>query len=241
MAARPVQWRRRHRCTALAIATLSLALLPQTSQATPIPLASAEGLQLLSSSNARSDYGSLAQDFLTQANLAYCGVASSVMVLNSLKLPAPAVSGYGTYHFWTQDNLWSGTDSATVVQASQVQRQGMTLMELATLLQSHGLVVEAIHGQTLDLATFRQRLRQSLRDPSDRLLVNYDRQSLGQKGGGHISPVAAYHAGTDQVLILDVARYRYPTVWVPLRDLWQAIRTTDPSSGKSRGIVLIRR
>ena len=43
------------------------------------------------------------------------------------------------------------------------------------------------------------------------------------------------------MLILDVARYRYPTVWVPLRDLWQAIRTIDPSTGKSRGIVLIRR
>jgi len=241
VAARPVQRRRRHRCTALTIATLSLALLPQTSRAIPIPLASPEGLKLLSSSNARSDYGSLAQEFLTQANLAYCGVASSVMVLNSLKQSAPAVSGYGDYHFWTQDNLWSGTESATVVKASQVQRQGMTLMELATLLQSHGLVVEPIHGQTLDLETFRQRLRQSLSDPSDRLLVNYNRQSLGQNGGGHISPVAAYHASSDQVLILDVARYRYPTVWVPLRDLWQAIRTIDPSSGKSRGIVLIRR
>jgi len=71
--------------------------------------------------------------------------------------------------------------------------------------------------------------------------VNYDRKALGQAGGGHISPVAAYHAPTDRVLILDVARYRYPSVWVPLADLWEAIRTTDSTSGRSRGVVVVRR
>jgi hypothetical protein len=38
-----------------------------------------------------------------------------------------------------------------------------------------------------------------------------------------------------------VARYRYPSVWVPLADLWKAIRTTDSSSGRSRGVVVVRR
>lgn len=235
------QVRPRPLAIALVITTLSLPVLPPNTLAAPIPLATPEGLRLLSSSHARSDYGSLAQEFLTQATLTYCGVASSVMVLNSLRLPAPEVPGYGTYRFWTQENLWSGTDSTVVVSADQVQRQGMTLIELATLLRSHGLRVEAIHGQELTLARFRKRLQKSLNNPADRLLVNYDRKALGQKGGGHISPVAAYHAASDQVLILDVSRYRYPTVWVPLQDLWQAIRTVDPGSGKSRGMVLIRR
>ncbi|MFM8526042.1 MAG: phytochelatin synthase family protein [Cyanobacteriota bacterium] len=223
------------------IAAISVPALSQKTLATPIPLATPEGMTLLSSSTARADYGSLAQEFLTQATLTYCGVASSVMVLNSLNVPAPEVPGYGPYRFWTQDNVWSGTDPGTVVSAGQVQRQGMTLSELATLLRSHGLVVEAIHGQELTLTTFRKQLEQNLSNPSDRLLVNYDRKSLGQNGGGHISPVAAYHATSDQVLILDVSRYRYPTVWVPVRDLWQAIRTMDTGSGKSRGMVLIRR
>ena len=225
----------------MAISTSGLSVLAPGSLASPIPLASEAGMTLLSSSTARADYGSLAQVFLTQANLAYCGVASSVMVLNSLNLPAPTVPGYGSYRFWTQENLWSGTEGQAVVPASQVQRQGMTLSELATLLRSHGLRVDAIHGSDLDRIGFRRRLQQSLKDPSDRLLVNYDRRRLGQEGGGHISPVAAYHAGRDQALILDVARYRYPAVWVPLEDLWQAIRSIDPSSGRSRGIVLIRR
>ena len=117
----------------------------------------------------------------------------------------------------------------------------MTLDQLRALLASHGLQARAIHGDRLSQAQFRLLLRSNLSDPSDRLLVNYDRQALGQAGGGHISPIAAYHAATDRVLILDVARYRYPSVWVPLADLWQAIRSTDSSSGRSRGLVVVRR
>jgi hypothetical protein len=41
------------------------------------------------------------------------------------------------------------------------------------------------------------------------------------------------------VLILDVARYRYPAVWVTTPDLWRAIRSIDTSSGRSRGVVII--
>jgi hypothetical protein len=70
-------------------------------------------------------------------------------------------------------------------------------------------------------------------------LANYDRRALGQKGGGHISPLAAYDPDQDRVLILDVARYRYPAVWVTTPDLWRAIRSIDTSSGLSRGLVII--
>jgi hypothetical protein len=86
--------------TAAAIALgLGLAAAPARLQgrdgvaASPIPLAERSGQTLLMSSGARADYGTLGQVFLTQANLAYCGVASAVMVLNSLVVPAPAVPG----------------------------------------------------------------------------------------------------------------------------------------------------
>jgi hypothetical protein len=57
-----------------------------------IPLNSAAGEQLLISSNARQDYWPLSIHFVTQDNLAYCGVASMVMVLNSLGIPAPVAT-----------------------------------------------------------------------------------------------------------------------------------------------------
>ena len=37
--------------------------------------------------------------------------------------------------------------------------------------------------------------------------------ALLQTGDGHFSPVAGYHAGTDSVLVLDVARFKYPPYW----------------------------
>ena len=205
------------------------------------PLAAPAGLNLLSTSSQRADYGPLAEAFLTQANLAYCGVASSVMALNSLAVPAPAVNGYGRYRFWTQDNLFSAEATRAVLAPEQVARRGMTLQQLRSLLASTGVKAAAIHGSTLDLAAFRRLVIANQANPHDRLLVNYLRTGIGQEGGGHISPVAAYHAPTDRVLILDVARYRYPSVWVPLASLWQAIRTTDPDSGLSRGLVIVSR
>ncbi|MFM7733950.1 MAG: phytochelatin synthase family protein, partial [Cyanobium sp.] len=63
--------------------------------------------------------------------------------------------------------------------------------------------------------------------------------ALGPQGGGHISPLSAYDERRDRVLILDVARYRYPSVWVPTESLWQAIRMVDSSSGRSRGLLRV--
>ncbi|WP_231594758.1 phytochelatin synthase family protein [Synechococcus sp. CBW1107] len=214
--------------------------LAQPAAAT-IPLPDPRGQTLLLQSVDRADYGPLAEQFLTQANLAYCGVASMVMVLNSLAVPAPAAAGYGSYRFWTQENVFEAAATRAVLSPEVVARQGMTLQELGDLLVSHGLQARAIHGDRLSLPQFRLLVRSNLSQSRDRLLVNYDRKALGQAGGGHISPLAAYNAATDRVLILDVARYRYPSVWVPLADLWQAIRTTDRSSGRSRGVVVVRR
>ena len=46
-----------------------------------------------------------ASNFLTQKTQAYCGVASIVMVLNGLGVPAPAVPEYVPYRTFTQDNV----------------------------------------------------------------------------------------------------------------------------------------
>lgn len=60
-----------------------------------------------------------------------------------------------------------------------------------------------------------------------------------QTGTGHFSPIGGYHAGRDMVLILDVARFKYPPHWVPLTLLWQAMDTIDEATGHRRGYTLI--
>ena len=39
------------------------------------------------------------------------------------------------------------------------------------------------------------------------LAASYSRKTLGQTGDGHFSPVGGYDAASDQVLLLDVARF----------------------------------
>lgn len=58
-----------------------------------------------------------------------------------------------------------------------------------------------------------------------------------QTGTGHFSPIGGYHVGKDMVLILDVARFKYPPHWVPLTILWDAMNTVVEDTGLHRGYV----
>ena len=109
-----------------------------------------------------------------------------------------------------------------IIDLELIDHQGLTLHQLANLLSCHGVSESKLHGDRIVLSVLRSLLQKSLSDPSDRLIVNYDRSSLGQKGGGHFSPLAAYNSVSDRVLLLDVARYRYPSVWIPLLQIIEA-------------------
>jgi hypothetical protein len=154
-------------------------------------------------------------------------------------VPAPAVPTYPGYHFWTQENVFGGPGGDRFVRAERVRREGMTLAQLHGWSSDHGLVVRRFHGDQLSLEQFRQLLREGLRDRRDRLVVNYLRSGIAQKGSGHISPIAAYDSRSDRVLILDVARYRYPAVWVKAEALWRAMGEVDKDSGQSRGLLIL--
>ena len=72
------------------------------------------------------------------------------------------------------------------------------------------------------------------------MIVNYLRKALGEERGGHISPLAAYDGKADRFLILDVARYKYPPVWVKTSDMFAAMNTEDAQNdNKTRGFVLV--
>ncbi len=215
--------------------------LAQTLPISPqlIPFNSSQGEQLLLDSQARQDYFLLSNQFVTQINQAYCGVASSVMVLNALGLPAPESLQYKPFHVFTQENFFDRDETKKVVSADLVSRRGMTLAQLGDLLISHGTKVKVYYGSDVDFNRFRFLLVQNLSKRDNFVIVNYLRKIIGQERGGHISPIAAYSQRTDRFLILDVSRYKYPPVWVKAIDLWQAINTTDSDSGKTRGFVLV--
>ena len=120
-----------------------------------------------------------------------------------------------------------------------MQRRGLDVEELACLARCNGAEVELVRGDPNNLAAFRAAIA-SAASGDGVLIVSYDRSALGQTGSGHFSPVGGYHRARDLALILDVARYKYPPVWVTTADLFNAMNTQDSdNANRTRGYVLI--
>lgn len=198
-----------------------------------------DGKKLLIESQSREDFFPLSSQFVTQNNQAYCGVASIVMVLNSLGIPAPEAPQYKPFRVFTQDNFFSNEKTKSVIAPEAVSRQGMTLDQLGALLGSYGVQVEVYHAADSSLENFRKMAAENLKQSGNFVIVNYLRKEIGQEKGGHISPLAAYNQQTDRFLIMDVSRYKYPPVWVKTADLWKAMNSDDRVSGKTRGFVFV--
>ncbi len=49
----------------------------------------------------------------------------------------------------------------------------------------------------------------------------------------------AYDDASDSFLVLDVARYKFPPVWITTADLYDAMNTFDAESGKTRGFIVV--
>ncbi|MBW4610042.1 MAG: phytochelatin synthase family protein [Hassallia sp. WJT32-NPBG1] len=216
-------------------------VLSQTLPLSPnlIGFNSDEGEKLLIDSKSREDFFPLSTQFVTQNNQAYCGVASIVMVLNSLGIPAPEVPQYKPYRVFTQENFFSNEKTKKVLPAEVVSQKGMTLDQIGGLLASYNVKVNVYHAGDTSIEKFRSLAAENLKQPGNFILINYLRKEIGQEKGGHISPLAAYNEQTDRFLILDVSRYKYPPVWVRAADLWKAMATTDSESGKTRGFVFV--
>ena len=202
---------------------------------------SPDGEAYLLESKAHEAYFPISIHFVTQKTQAYCGVASMVMVLNALNAPAPSTPDYQPYRTFTQDNVLDETTDA-VLPRDVLARQGMTLDQLGALLALHPVAVEVHHAADGGLDAFRAAASEALATRDHFVIINYLRKVLGQQTGGHISPLAAYDEKTDRFLVLDVARYKYPPVWVKASDLFDALNTADASNGgKTRGYVIVAR
>jgi hypothetical protein len=226
---------------ALALSLFAGSAVPKT---LPLPeslvsLNSVEGEQLLLHSEARQSYWNLSIQFLTQKTQSFCGIASMVMVLNALGTTAPATPEFEPYRVFTQDNFFNDR-TETVLPQKVLAENGMTLDQLGQLLESYGVHADVHHAADTSLDKFRRSAVEHVAKPGRYVIVNYLRRSIGQERGGHISPLGAYDADADKFLILDVARYKYPPVWVKAAELFNAMNTVDPDNkNRTRGFVLI--
>ena len=128
-----------------------------------------------------------------------------------------------------------------------MKETGISFDTFASLAKCQGLGVEATRGSDSTVDEFRKvvkRICTSLSPsdcthPTSFLIVSYTRKVIGQTGTGHFSPVGAYDEASDSVLLLDTARFKYGPHWVKLELLFEALIPLDPSTGKSRGYMIL--
>jgi hypothetical protein len=228
-----------------------------------VPFASEEGLARLARSGAKVDFPALANQFEAQLNGAFCGPTSAAIVLNTIRsrstdlprdhdrlrsddlrfLPAgmdPIVPRF------TQDNVIpAGAKTRAQVLGEPVtiagkpaRDFGYQLRQFDQLLRAHGLATRmVVVDDSLTEAAVRSDLAGNLARGGDYAVVNYRREALGQRGGGHISPLGAYDASSDSFLVLDVNPAAAGWVWVNATALIRAMRTFD--TAENRGYVLV--
>ena len=214
-----------------------------------------EGKSRLASSAYKTDFFQLAHNFQPQANPLYCGVASSVIVLNALRLSRNAVPSQKSLEVVVPENLGGGrrpypaysqltllgerTEAVKhrdVIELKNTGAEGgeidpgLTLAQLKGILEAYDTCVD-LHYADADseaaVAAFREHLKSVLADSVRFLLVNFNGSTIGAATHGHISPVAAYDEKTDSVLLLDVAGYFNPWYWAPVAHLYGAMHTLD--------------
>ena len=225
---------------------------------------SEESLARLARSSHKKDFFPLSNHFVSQDNKIFCGPASSATVLNALRLrkkeglPQDELSIANDERAWLPDdfNPFYGKYTPNNVLNDQTKSRievlgkpieidgelkadfGLQLSQLAQVLRAHGLdVTVRVVDPNADTETIKREIAANLVTEDDYVLVNYARKSLGQKGGGHISPLGAYDETSDSFLIMDVNPNRAPWVWVESGDLIAAMRTFD--TVENRGYLLV--
>ncbi|HET7133454.1 MAG TPA: phytochelatin synthase family protein [Gammaproteobacteria bacterium] len=178
-------------------------------------------------------YFKLAQQFHTQADPAFCGLGSLVCALNALGID-PRRRWKGSWRWFSEELL----DCCKSL--DEVRRSGITLDDAACLARCSGAAAAVHRAGRESLELFRGHLlTASTASDGPVLIVNYSRRAVGQTGDGHFSPVAGFDAATDQALVLDTARFKYPPHWMPVEALFAAMQARDADTGESRGWMLL--
>lgn len=225
--------------SAIAIVLLLAGFLSNAFSADLVYINSSAGSERLLKSDFNRQYFALASYVDTQERLTFCGISSISAALNSLPTMArPITPALAPHPYFTEDSIF--TELTTKIKSrDDVLTSGLTLEQIGLYLNSLGANSSIHYGSELSVSDLRALVKSSLSNRYQRILVNFDRKVLNQDGSGHFSPIGAYDSESDSVLILDVAKYKYPPFWVTTSDLQASLNTIDSDSGKSRGVVQI--
>ena len=209
---------------------------------------SEEGIHRLETSTYKIDFFKLANNFDIQNNRLFCGPATATTLLNSLRLQNPLITlpedkailsktdlkylpskeWQPSYNRYSQDNIFlKSSKKRPYVLGKPIENErdyGFQLRQFADLFEKHGAkVIIRVIDEQADFKKMKQEILENLERRDDYVAVNYKRSALGQAGGGHISPIGAYHEDSDSFLIMDVIPSISEWVWVKADFLFEAM------------------
>jgi hypothetical protein len=225
-----------------------------------------KGINILNSSSYKNDFFQLINFFQPQLNPLYCGIASSVIIINALKygsipnqpslaITKPAIIGGGTieFHLYTQETflneITDNIKNRSIIEfrkPSNIKDEksfdpGITLDQLAKILEkAYGLNVAKYHSEkysTDNINDFRRIIKEIVTDDNKFLIVNFDGKILSNKTNGHISPLIAYNEKEDMALIMDVALYKNQWQWHKIDNIYKAMNSKD--GDQYRGFLIV--
>jgi len=174
----------------------------------------------------------LMEQLHTQNEPEYCGLATLVTVLNALNID-PHRRWKGNWRFYSEEIL------ECCEPLSKVKEDGINFDKLAGLARCNGLQVDAVRATETTLESFRKVVIEASQSETFSLALAYSRKVLNQTGSGHYSPMGAYHAKSDHLLILDCARFKYRPHWVSVPLMFDAMKEIDADTNKSRGYMIM--
>lgn len=223
---------------------------------------SESGINRLTASQYKTAFYSLSTHYSPQSNILSCGIASAVIMLNTVYAnigKTPPLSKTGSWYIpednaiegnftWTEDNFFNDNvdgylNKEVIYGREKVNGQyvvGVSLEQLTTALNLQGLTVTKVSVETatdVDIEAFRALLKQQLANPTKYIIVNYNLNVMSALNGGHFSPLAAYDQISDSALILDTWNAFAPWTWVKVYDLYKSMNTKDGNN--YRGYILV--
>ena len=206
----------------------------------------------------------LVEQFRTQDEPAFCGLGTLTMVLNALNVD-PMRTWKGPWRWFNESMLDCCEPLERIKQkgitfsklACLARCNGAAVEQSPSPAVAPDASTEGAKGASGEVeggagggggggggGSGEERFRQAVigvaRGNGDQqLIVSYSRKEFRQTGDGHFSPIGGYHAASDSVLILDVARFKYPPHWVPLAMMWRAMQRLDPETGLPRGYMVL--
>jgi len=253
-------------CVVLLLANSFLPYALATDEGTPTPahelvaFNSDEGISRLARAVGKVDFPALANQFEAQSNIAFCGPTTAAIVLNAvfvrsnnlprdrsrIRLEDPGGIDITVPRFTQESVISKGQKSRSqvlgepvTINGKQVRDGGYQLRQLDQLLKANNVATQLV---VVDDKKSKEEIRTDLIDnlkrAGDYVIVNYRRDQVGQRGGAHISPLGAYDAESDSVLVMDVNPASAGWVWMPVETLIKGMRTFD--AVENRGYILVQ-